>query len=50
MAYGGGSITEVKKRDGSSYAPKHRRICINLGTDPITGERQTFSLFSDELC
>ena len=39
MAYGDGSITEVKKRDGSSYAPKHWRICINLGTDPITGER-----------
>ena len=39
MAYGDGSITDIKKRDGSSYAPKHWRICINLGTDPITGER-----------
>ena len=39
MAKGDGSITEVKKPDGTSYAPKHWKVRIDLGTNPITGKR-----------
>lgn len=40
MAKGDGSITEIKKPDGKSYAPKHWRVCVSLGADPITKKRR----------
>ena len=43
MAKGDGSITEVKKPDGTSYAPKHWKVRIDLGTNPITGKRDVVS-------
>ena len=39
MAKGDGSITEEKRRNGKSFNPKHWRVCVSLGTDPITKER-----------
>lgn len=39
MAYGDGGIQEVKRKDGSSYAPKKWRVCITSGVDPISGRR-----------
>ena len=41
MARGDGSVSEVKRRDGRSYRPKHWRIKIPLGSDPVTGKRRT---------
>lgn len=43
MAKGDGSIVEVKRADGSSYSPKHWRIRLDLGNDPITGKRRVKS-------
>lgn len=31
MSYGDGSITEVKRKDGTSYAPKHWKIYFYMG-------------------
>ena len=39
MAKGDGSITEVKRSNGKSFDPKHWRICLSLGTDPISKKR-----------
>lgn len=40
MAKGDGSITEIKRPDGKSYAPKHWRVCVSVGIDPITKKRR----------
>ena len=39
MAKGDESITEVKRRDGKSFNPKHWRICLSFGKDPLTKDR-----------
>lgn len=39
MAKGDGSITEVLQKDGKSYSPKHWRVCVSFGTDPVTKKR-----------
>lgn len=39
MSYGDGSIREVFRKDGSSFSPKHWRIRLEQGTDPITGKK-----------
>lgn len=43
MAKGDGSITEMKKPDGTSYAPKHWKVRIDCGTNPITKKREIIS-------
>lgn len=43
MAKGDGSIIEVKRKDGGSYSPKHWKIRLDLGCDPITGKRRVKS-------
>ena len=39
MAQGDGSITEIKQPEGKSYSPKHWRVAVSFGTDPLTGKR-----------
>lgn len=45
MSYGDGSITEVKRKDGTSYSPKHWKIYFYMGkgekprTKTITGTK-----------
>ena len=39
MAQGDGSITEVKQPKGKSYSPKHWRVAVSFGTDPLTSKR-----------
>ncbi len=36
---GDGSIMEITK-SGKSYSPKHWRVCVSLGVDPISGKRR----------
>lgn len=43
MAKGDGSITEVKKKDGTSFAPKHWKVRIDCGTNPVTKKREVIS-------
>lgn len=43
MAKGDGSITEIKKKDGTSYAPKHWKVRIDCGTDPVTKKHVVIS-------
>lgn len=37
-SYGSGSVTQIRKND--EVVPNAYRVCINLGTDPITGKRK----------
>lgn len=37
---GDGSITELLNAKGKSYSPKHWRVCVSLGVDPISGKRR----------
>lgn len=39
MAKGDGSIQELKKKDGTSYAPKRWRVRVDFGVDPVTNKR-----------
>jgi hypothetical protein len=39
MAQGDGSITEIKQPNGKSYSPKHWRVAVSFGTDPLTSKR-----------
>ena len=40
MAKGDGSIVEVKKKDGTSYRPKHWKVRVDCGFDSITKKRR----------
>ena len=43
MAKGDGSITEIKKPDGTCYKPKHWKVRIDCGTDSITKKRRVIT-------